>query len=439
MPLTSIPALDANICAGWTEQQIDLYNKLPYHLAKMQVDYRSYWATWSKFLGTRKWQRNQGDTLKAVTKEPSPHLRQTANPALLSAAPKQDVIDVRERSTTAKVRRHRFRSLDMSFVPDFQDFLTDHVDAAGQDILEKQTRFEDLFYRTQIHRLSPKVWITGKADGELIAAPTGDCTETIANGITTITGANGKSTAWIQAQIAALGGAGLGLEALNRILTSAENDERIRPYTGSDIAQQDKGLTGKFALVCSSELYNSFTFDPYLQANKNCQLDVVNGRFQGSLFGRITCIMEDLPFRFTENGTFVAPELRVTDPNEENVGESVPNPVYTGLGDDASPYEWAFLVGAEGWERINVGPPPAAFAGNGMPKGFGKMFWNGEIMITKNILVPCPTDDNANAMDTNQYGEYLRFISQTVYGVLGKQKRNIIPILFKRKRGAGGV
>jgi hypothetical protein len=436
MPLTSIPAIDASVCSGWTEQQVDLYNKLPYHLAKMQVDYRSYWATWSKFLGSRKWSRNMGDTLKAVSKEPSPHLRQTANPALLSAAPKKDVIDVRERTATAQVRRQRFESLNLNFVPDFQDFLTDHVEAAGKDILEKQTRFEDLFYRTQIFQQSPKAWINGRAAGELIAAPTAATTETTAAGVTTIAGVTGKSTAWIQAQIAALGAApGLGFEAINRVLTAAENDERIRPFTGSDVAKNDEGLSGKFGLVCSTELFNSFTFDPYLQANKNCNLDVVNGRFKGSLFGRITCIMEDLPFRFTENGTFVAPETRILDPNADNYGESVPNPLYTGLDDDSSPYEWAFLVGAEGWERIDVGPPPSAFSGNGMPKGFGKMFWNGEIMITKNLLVPCPTDDNANAVELNTYGEYLKFISQAVFGVLGKQKRNIIPILFKRKRG----
>jgi hypothetical protein len=145
--------------------------------------------------------------------------------------------------------------------------------------------------------------------------------------------------------------------------------------------------------------------------------------------------MEDLPFRFTQTGGFVAPETRILDPNADNYGESIPNPTYTSLEDTGSPYEWAFLVGAEGWERIDVGPPPSAFTGNGMPKGFGKMFWNGEIMITKNLLVPCPTSDNANAVELNTYGEYLKFISQAVFGVLGKQKRNIIPILFKRKRG----
>lgn len=436
MPLTSIPAIDANICSGWTEQQVDLYNKLPFYLAKMQVEHQSTWATWRKFLGTRKWQRNMGDTLKAVTKEPSPHVRQFFTPALLSAAPKKDVVDVRERTATAQVRRHRHESLNLNFVPDFQDFLTDHVDAAGQDILEKQTRAEDLFYRSQIFYQSPKVAIAGRAAGLMVNAPMDIATESRVAGVTTLTGVNAKSTAWNQAQIASLGADGRANFAfLNRLLTIAENDERIRPYTGSDIPKQDQGLSGKFAIVIPSELFSQFTFDPYLQQNKNCNLDVVNGRFQGSLFGRITCIIEDKPIFMKEDGTFADPETRVLDPNAFNYGESVPNETYTSLDDTGSPYAWGFFVGAEGYEVIDVGPPPSAFSGNGMPKGFGKMFWNGEIMITKNLLVPCPTDDNVNNVELNVYGEYLKFISQTTYAILGKQKRNIIPFLYERTRG----
>lgn len=437
MPLTSIPAIDANICSGWTEQQVDLYNKLPFYLAKMQVDYRSTWATWKKFLGTRKWQRNMGDTMKAVTKEPSPHLRQFFTPALLSQAPKKDVIDIRERTATAQVRKHRFESLTLNFVPDFQDFMTDHVDAAGEDLLEKQTRAEDLFYRSQIYYQSPKIRVCGDAASFFVNAPMETATESTVAGVTTLTGVNAKSSVWNQAMINRLGGDGsLGMLEMNKIMTAAENDERIRPYTGTDIPKQDQGLSGKFAFVVSSELFNSLTFDPYLQQNKNCQLDVVNGRFVGSLFGRATCIIEDKVMNLTENGTFAAPETRVLDPNAFNYGESIPNEQYTSLDDTGSPYSWAFLVGAEGYEAIEVGPPPAVFASNGMPKGFGKMFWNGEIMLTKNFQIPCPTDDNPNAMELNTYGEYIKFISQTVYGILGKQRRNVIPILHKRKRGA---
>src|SRR6478736_1907231 len=248
MPLTSIPAIDANICSGWTEQQVDLYNKLPFYLAKMQVDYRSTWATWKKFLGTKKWQRNMGDTMKGVIKEPSPHVRQVFTPALLSAAPKKDVIQIRERTATTQVRKHRHESLTLNFVPDFQDFMTDHVDAAGADLLEKQTRAEDIFYRSQIYYQSPKVRVAGSTTGSfLTSSPMENPTETYAAGVTTLTGINAKNSAWNQARIAELGAAGnLGMLEMNRIMTSAETDERIRPFSGTDIPKQDQGLSGKF-------------------------------------------------------------------------------------------------------------------------------------------------------------------------------------------------
>lgn len=426
MPLASIPAADANACQGWTQQNVNLYNSLSYFLAKRQVERRKWWTTWSRFMGKVPWSPGMGNTMRTVITEPSPHIRQFAFPQAITGASKLDVIDIRERKQDEVVSKHKFESLVLDFLPDFKDFMS-HVNDNSKDIMEKQERFEDIYYRGRALHRAPFVWIADAAS-ELVNSPVGDGNAA---------GTDAKTTAWMQARIAEIGNVGnLNMATLNRLITVAENDIGAPPFTGTDTGKENVGMANKFALVCSSEAFNQFSLDPFLLNYKNCQLDVINGRFQGSLFGRITSIIEGKPLRMKADGTFPAPETREFNPDAYNYGETIPNPVYTSLdANTGCPYEWAFLVGAQAYDVINVGPPPAAFASNGMPNGFGKMQWNGEVVLTKNFLVPCVQDDGSTIYTTNNYGDKLKFISQVTYGIRAFQPRNIIPILFKRKRG----
>lgn len=426
MPLATIPAIDANICSGWNEQNLALYNKLDFYLAKRQVDRAKWWKTWSRFFGSVKWTANMGDTMKTVITEPSPHLRQFARPIqITSGPPKKDVIDIRERTVSEQVYRHRFESLQLSFIPDFRDFMT-HVNDNSKDIMEKQERFEDVYYRGRVLDHSPFVWLPDAAV-ELVAAPT-------ALGNAAMDAANSKTAAWFQAQVPLIGAPGnLSMSTLNKILTVAENDIGNLPFTGTEVGKENVGMANKYALICSSEAFNQFSLDPLLLTYKNCALDIINGRFQGSLFGRLTAIIEKYPLRFKADGTFPAPETRELNPNAYNYGETVPNPQYYDINN--CPYEIAFLIGAEGYDIINVGPPPSAFTGNTAPQGFKGMFWNGEIRLTKDFLIPCVDELGAVTYVTNNYGEHLMFISQATYGVRRYQPRNVVPIIFKRRRG----
>ena len=427
MPVGAMPQIDAASCSGWSENDISLYNSLPFYLAKMEVELRKTWTTWAKFTKKRKWTQNMGDTLKGVATNPSPHLRQFANPNLIKNPLKKDIINVTERTASAQVYGQKFESPGLNFYPSFNDFM-DHVDDNGKDIMEKVERYEDIFLRGRIFHMSPFMFLANGDKAIRVQTNPWLGTGTFDPAV------DGKTTATLLANKNTIN-SHLKLTTLNDAYSQMDTELRIPFWSGSALPKEDKPLDGKYCLVTDNETYGQFTFDPYVQQHKNCDLDIVNESFKGSFFGKITSKLEDLPLRFMNDCTFPAPEIRVA-PGAENAGETVPNPQYATLDENGSPYTVSWLVGASGYESIQVGPPPSAFTGDSPPHNFPAMNWNGKLIITKQKLVPCVDADTGNMIyETNVYGDWLWFICRIALGILATQQRNIIPILHLRKRG----
>lgn len=429
MPANAMPALDVPSTAGWKEQDRTLYNNYSYYFAKVQTERRKIHPRWKKLVGKRKWTPNMGETMRMIRKVASPHIRQFAHPQLLKDDPRKDIIDVREVTKDVNVYRHQFESMVLDFFPYFNDFMA-AVDDNLVDITEKIDRFEDVYIRGNIFHMAPRIGVCIGDTIRILTAPWWSGIGTFA------TATDGKNAGWIQSVIGDNPTMShLTLTALNHAATVLDNDLRVPFYSGSDLPKEDAPLDGKYALVVSSEAYNQFTFDPYLQANKNCQLDVVHNRFRGSIFGFITSLIEDIPLRHDGSAVFHPPELRVgTDSGAYNPQDTEPNPTFA-LPEN-SPYEWAFLSGAKGFESVDVGPPPSAFTGDSPPHNFPKMQWNAEVYLTKNFLIErWDATNSVIRYETNSYGHKVKFQSEGTFGVAPVNQRNVLPILFKRKRG----
>lgn len=419
-------SIDNNVGAKlWTEQDVALYNKLDFYLAKQQVQFFPQWETYGKLLNTQRWTPNMGPVMKGVHKEPAPVLRNTFFPNTLESEPKKDIIEVRENAQSARLHWHRFESQLMYVTPSFQDFLTDHVTFANEDIAQKVKVAEDMFYRTYLFHASPYVWIAGKTDGtaELTA------TQYIAGSVASAGISQAKSTAELQSLIAKVGDT-MSLKQLAKLGTVMTTDLEASYYEGSAGNEVDEGLKGKYCVVTSGECWDNWQFDPFLLANRQINLDVVTNKFRGSFFGRWTSMLERFPLRIAADGTIPAPQTIELNSTAQDYGETKPNPAYV-----SAPYEVAFAFGSDGYKKLEVGPPPAAFAKGEMSmKEFRALQWNGMTRITKDILVKVLDENNNVQLDTNKYGHYLQLISEVILGIIPTRRRNVIPVIFRRQR-----
>lgn len=432
-----MPSVDQSICSAWTENDINLYNKYPFWLAKTNVDRRAKWQTFGKLCKKKPWKPNMGSTMRGVRMNYSPQLRQFAFPNPLTSQPLADFNNVTETATDTILYWQDFYTPNLYFLPSFQDFL-DHVSDHGEDQMQKVTEYEELFYRGMMFHMSPFMFIA-KGDTVDLVYNTPFAGTALYN---PATAADGKSTAWLAAQIAQNPQMShLTLSCLAAAHIKMAVNLGIKPFSGSGLGKDNQALDDKFALITHEEAYSQFNFDPYLLAHKDCNLDIIHEDFSGHLFGRIATKLESQPLYVKQDGTFAEPELRVNNNVALNQGETLPNPDYVNIQDPnngtaCSPYAISWIAGDFAYDTITVGPPPSAFTKDTPPRNFPGMQWNGEVYLTKDFLIEC-VDPNTGAVRymTNNMGRWIRFQANLNLGIFPRQRRNVIPILHKRKQG----
>lgn len=404
----------------WSETDKALYHQLPIYLAKMQVDLVPMFQRWPKLLKAKNWEPNVGNIMRGVRKDKPAVLRNQEVPNPITQLPTKDVIEVREVHEDVQLYRKDFESNIFHFLPSFQDFLTDHVDAHNEAINEKQLVYADQFYRTAIFHGSPSVWRCGPQSGtELVGSA-----HWTQHNITLA-----KDQATLQDMVSAVTKP-ITVKMLAKLATVMMNDIGAAPFSGKVLPDGTNGehMRQKFCLICGSEVWDYFQFDAFVNGAKNDSMDIVTDVFTGSPVGRFVTMIERFELRIASDGTVPAPQTTEENPNAYDYGRAKPNPAYV----DAE-FGVAFILGAESYKNMKVGAPPKDWRGTSMNK-FNQFDWNGKVRITDNVLTPGLDPDGALVYDTNKRGEYIQLISDLALGIMPIARYQALPIIYRRTR-----
>jgi len=438
---------------------------LDFYLVKNEVALFPKWNVYDTLYGSIKWQPNMGDTLQGLTPTPSPVSRSTFAPNVLADAPLKDIYKVGERNESAKLSYHRYESTRFRFLNSFESFWRDQLSYAHKDIVRQIQTSQNQFIRTLMWYQTPDVYIADGGGGRLSSSVTLDGSAEKASltqdQIRTIDGDDDRTSATTSAI-----GTGGGQEYRDALAVGASTTDNVAGFlTLKDIYQamlvlqedvqaptfdrqhgvpkSSEMIKGKYVLVCSTEAWASLMWDADLAGTTGRRLapanmNLINDGFAGDLWGKVTVKFDPHPLRFIDNGAWINPQT-VTN------NKVVPNSVYTAISastasTSAASNEVAFLCGADAFKAISVGPPPKEFAGKNVSKKklYG-MNWNGQIDLTDQFLVPTAstTDistDGSEGWDLNVYGDFLKFISQTIHGGIPGDARHCLPIVYRRRR-----
>ena len=454
------------------------FKKLSFYLAKNEVALYPKWNVYDQLFGSIAWQPNMGSTLTGTTPTPSPVTRTTFMPETLDTFPKKDQYTVGEYTEDASLGMHRFESNRFRFLNNFESFWRDHLSYAQADIVRQIQCANNIFIRTLMYYQAPDAYVAGQGLSSQIdhdtsiqkAALTQTQIRAIENGSdstsdTDAATSQGGGEAFRQDCASGTGGTAsadgnvpagnLTLKEIFKAMLVLQEDIAAPTFDRIyNVPKQSSMVEGKYVLICSTEAWSSLLWDSNLRTNNTtsgaatqlapANMNLLQDGFAGDLFGKVTAKFDQYPMRFNHDGELVVPQTVDTA-----TGKVVPNPKYTRIGNGSSgtaddpndyrnaSYEIAFLVGADAFKTISVGPPPKEFASKNMSaKKFYSMKWNGEVHLTDQFLIPnSGTPLSATGTDElNVYGDYLKFISQATFGGIPGDARYCLPIIFKRQR-----
>ena len=419
-----------------TVEDVTRLSKLPFFQVMNEVKQFPAWNIFDQLYGSIPWKPNMGDVMQGSTPQRSPVSRSFFFPNAVIALSNKDVYQVTESLERAQVYAHEYESFQFNFVPSFDVFWRDYIQFNNTDIVSKIAVSNNQFIETNMYFNASYMYLCGT--GLIGGCPTG-------MGNAAGNAPNSKTAAWLLATVSGvLGNPGVQQNFTLRDAFSAmmnlQEDLAAPPFEKAlNMPKDNEGLKGRYVIVCSSEVFLNWTFDPDVQTLKPLELNLLFNDFKGLLFGTTTVKINRYPIRFSlvnildaagnvavAAGTPIPPEIFDATDNKWK-----PNPSYTSLA--IAPYEIAWMLGSSYAKTIKVGPPPKEFATTKMSaQKFYSMKWNGEVRLTDQILIQMPN----NQYKLNTYGEQLKFISKCTHGYLVGERRYAFPIILLRKRPA---